>query len=124
MIMKYGKELILDIHSCEVKTFTRKSIEGYFKELCKLIKMHRCEFHFWDDIGVDDKDKQVEDHMIGTSAVQFILTSNITIHTLDKLGKVFVNIFSCKEFDSKMASNFTRNWFMGKIVQETVVDRL
>ncbi len=37
----YGKEFIMDLHECDTKTFTRKSIERYFKEVCDLIHMKR-----------------------------------------------------------------------------------
>jgi len=121
--MPYGKELILDLHDCDLKSFGRRSLRKYFKELCELIDMQRCDLHFWDDVGVPKKYRQTEAHTKGTSAIQFILTSNITIHTLDELKKVFVNIFSCKEFDDEDAMYFTRRWFRGKIVQRKVIER-
>lgn len=122
--MNYGKELILDLHDCDSATFTRDSITSYFTQLCDLISMEACDLHFWDDIGVPEEDQQTDPHAKGTSAVQFILTSNITIHTLDLLGAVYVNVFSCKEFDSSVAAAFTVKWFGGRIAQEVVVPRL
>ena len=119
----YGKEVILDIHECDPSTFNRKSIEQYFIKLCKLIKMQRCDLHFWDDEGLPPEECQTLPHTKGTSAVQFILTSNITIHTLDILKKVFVNIFSCNDFDEKVASEFTQKWFKGKAVSNHVIER-
>jgi len=120
----YGKELILDLHNCDVTKFTRKDLRIYFKELCKLIDMKRCELHFWDDVGVPEKEKMILPHTKGTSAVQFIITSNITIHTLDLLEKVFVNIFSCKDFNSDAAAYFTEAFFNGDIVKRTEVIRV
>lgn len=107
----YGQELILDLHNCAVETFTRESIEAYCVELCELIDMERCDLHFWDDIGVPAGDRQTNPKTVGTSAVQFILTSNITIHTLDLLAAVYVNVFSCKEFDPVAAGQFTADFF-------------
>ena len=121
--MDYGKELILDVHNCDSTTFTRKSIRKYFKELCVLIDMERCDLHWWDDYGLPPEECQTEPHLKGTSAVQFILTSNITIHTLDLLGNVYVNIFSCKDFDAKKAKRFTHEFFGGKIIQSILVVR-
>lgn len=120
----YGKELILDLHECDVGKFTRDSIEQYFIELCELIDMQRCALHFWDDLDTPEEEKQTSPHTQGTSAVQFILTSNITIHTLDQLGNVYVNIFSCKEFDSNEAFSFTRDWFKGTVMQLNIIARL
>ena len=73
---------------------------------------------------VHPDEQQTEPHLKGTTAVQFILTSNIVIHTLDLLGAVYVNIFSCKDFDPKIAADFTANWFKGKIVNSHFIDRI
>jgi S-adenosylmethionine/arginine decarboxylase-like enzyme len=124
MMPAYGKELILDLHECDLATFTRDSIAEYFLKLCKLIDMEACDLHFWDDFGVPADECQTEPHLKGISAIQFILTSNITIHTLDLLESVYVNIFSCKDFDGNEAATFTRIWFRGRIVHEVKVDRL
>ena len=120
----YGKELILDLHDCDPNTFNRKVIKKYFIELCDLIKMERCKLSWWDDHGLPPEECQTEPHLKGTTAVQFIMTSNIVIHTLDLMGAVYVNIFSCKEFDPEVAAAFTANWFKGKVVNSHVIDRI
>jgi len=119
--MAYGKELILDLYGCDIAKFNRKELKVYFRELCKIIDMQPCKLTFWDDkwtwlwrlLLPWDKTIQVAilPHTKGTSAVQFILTSNLTIHTLDKVGECYINIFSCKDFDMNIALNFTLNWF-------------
>lgn len=120
----YGKELILDLHKCDSNTFTRESIEKYFIELCELIDMERCELFWWDDVGVSEGEKQTEPHLKGTSAVQFIMTSNITIHTLDLLGNVYLNIFSCKDFNGSFAMAFSANWFEGHVASHHIIERV
>lgn len=120
---EYGRELIIDMHNCDPKTFTRKSIREYFTKLCKVIDMQQCDLHFWDDVGVPKAERQTDPHLKGTSAIQFILTSNITIHALDLLGKVYVNIFSCKDFSPSEAEIFTQNWFKGEVVNSQVWKR-
>ena len=107
----YGQELILDLHACDRTKFTRPFIEQFCTDLCKLIDMERCVLHFWDDVGVPENEKQTSAKTKGTSAVQFILTSTIVIHTLDLMKAVYVNIFSCKEFDTDEAAAFTAKWF-------------
>ena len=119
----YGKELILDIHKCDSSTFTRKSIRNFFKELCDLIEMKRSRLVWWDDYGVPPEERETEPHLKGTSAVQFIETSNIVIHTLDILESVYLNIFSCKDFDMDVAKEFSREWFKGKIANSQVIER-
>ncbi|MEM8928315.1 MAG: S-adenosylmethionine decarboxylase [Bacteroidota bacterium] len=121
---KYGKELILDLHHCDSDTFNRKDIKKYFKKLCDLIDMERCKLSWWDDHGLPPEECQTEPHLKGTTAVQFIMTSNIVIHTLDLLGAVYINIFSCKEFDPEIASKFTAEFFKGKVVNSHLIDRI
>ena len=121
---KYGVELILDLHGCDTATFTRESISGYFERLCVLIDMQRDVLHFWDDIGVPDDEKQTSPHTQGTSAVQFILTSSIVIHTLDQLAAVYVNMFSCKAFDPEVAEQFTAEWFGAASRTARFIDRI
>ena len=119
----YGWELILDLHGCDVSKFTRSEIEVLFERLCSLIDMERCDLHFWDDLGVPEEEQQKDPKTKGTSAVQFILTSTIVIHTLDLMKAVYVNIFSCKEFDTDEAAKFTAKWFDSKDWNANVVVR-
>jgi len=120
----YGKELILDLHKCNPVKFTRKEITNYFKQVCTLIDMKRCKLVFWDDHGVPLQDQQTKPHLKGTSAVQFILTSNITIHTLDILKRVYLNVFSCKNFDEKVVIDFSEKWFKGRIINKQIIRRI
>lgn len=119
----YGKELVLDIHKCDPSTFNRRSIRKYFKELCNLIDMERCKLCWWDDHGVPPAEKETEPHLKGTTAIQFIKTSNITIHTLDLMENVYLNIFSCKDFDSEIVKIFSEQWFKGRIANSYVIER-
>ena len=119
----YGLELILDLHGCDTSQFTRVSIKEYCTELCALIDMERCDLHFWDDVGVPEDEQQTDPKTKGTSAVQFILTSTIVIHTLDLVKAVYVNIFSCKKFNTDEAAKFTANWFCSEDWTAQVVTR-
>jgi S-adenosylmethionine/arginine decarboxylase-like enzyme len=119
----YGKELILDLDGCNPETFTRESITQFFEELCVRIDMERCDLHFWDDVGVPEDECQTDPNLKGTSAVQFIMTSSIVIHCLDLLGTVYVNLFSCKDFDTVTATYFIRDWFEGEVRQAETLER-
>ena len=119
----YGQELILDLHGCDAAKFTREGIGAYCAALCELIGMEPCELHFWDDVGVPDHEKQTHPKTTGTSAVQFILTSSIVIHTLDLMQAAYVNIFSCEEFDAAAATDFTASWFSSTRCSSSIVIR-
>ena len=121
---QYGYELIIDLHECDPTRFNRKSLDNFFSDLCQLIEMEKCEVHFWDDVGVPVGEQQTDPQTTGTSAVCFILTSTIVIHTLDLLGTVYVNIFSCKSFNPEIATDFTKKWFNGSVKRSNFIDRL
>lgn len=119
----YGKELILDLHGCNLPS-TREMLTHFFADLCKVIDMQREDLHFWDYEGDPKGYEEAPDHLKGISAIQFIRTSNITIHTIDVQKKVFLNIFSCKDFDSWKVVDFTQKYFGGNVAEQTVVNRL
>jgi S-adenosylmethionine/arginine decarboxylase-like enzyme len=123
-MLDYGKEFICDIHNSNPDNFTRKSIRNYFKKVCDLIEMERGKLCWWDDLYTPEEEKETEPHLVGTSAVQFIRTSNITIHTLDLMKRVYLNIFSCKDFDEDIVSSFTEQWFEGEIINSQVIRRI
>ncbi|MFC2100836.1 S-adenosylmethionine decarboxylase [Bacteroidota bacterium] len=112
------------MHCCDNSKFSRREIKKYFRELCILIDMKPEKLYWWDDYGLEEEFQQKEAHTKGTTAVQFILTSNITIHTLDILKNVYINIFSCKDFNAIIAMKFSEDWFKGKIVNSHVIERL
>ena len=120
----YGKEVIIDLKDCNPAKFTRTLIEDYFIELCDRIDMERRDLFWWDYAGYPEAYAAAPDHLKGTSAVQFIRTSNITIHTLDVLKTCHLNIFSCKDFDPQVAIDFSVEFFEGVLTREpAIVDR-
>ena len=119
----YGWELVLDLGGCETRLFNRASIDAFFTELCDRIDMEKCDVHFWDDVGVPDDEKQTSPLTKGTSAVCFILTSTIVIHTLDLMGAAFINIFSCKSFEPDAARDFAVSWFKADRCRDTWIER-
>ena len=121
--MAYGIELILDMAACNVAKFNRRDIKAYCEGLCALIGMDAEALYFWDDFRVPKEKRQTNPKTKGTTAIQFILTSNITIHTLDLLATAFVNVFSCKDFDTEVAEQFTVGFFGAGNYKSQVVQR-
>ncbi len=121
--MPYGYELILDLHGCNPRMFTRDRIETFMVEVCDAIEMQREDLHFWDDEGVPPEKRQTLPHTEGISAVQFILTSSIVLHTLVQLKAVYINIFSCKSFDAGTARAVAREAFEAEAVTSHFMER-
>ncbi len=120
----YGYELILDLHKCNSSKFNRKSLREFFTKLCEEIDMEPADLHFWDYEGYPEEKELAPPHIMGTSAVQFILTSTIVVHTLDLLEAVYVNIFSCKEFDRASAETLVKSWFESQESTSRFIERV
>lgn len=124
MAAPYGMEMILDLHECDSLLFHRSAIKNFFVELCDLIGMEREDLNWWDYEGDPEGYEEAPSHLKGVSAVQFIKTSNITIHTLTDLRRVYLNIFSCKPFDAKEAKDFCTRFFHGHVANCLFVTRV
>ena len=123
----YGKELILDLHDCYETRFNRRDLKRYFNELCDLIDMEQMklswwDYHWWPAWIVNLMGWRDDPKTYGTSAVQFIMTSNITVHIIDDMYNIYLNIFSCKDFDDELVADFTQCFFWDEIVNKTVLE--
>jgi len=120
----YGKELILDLHNCNKETMTKENLDIFFQKLCELIEMESVKTCYWiEDEGIDPVEYKENPHLQGISAVHFIRTSSITIHAITGLKKTFINIFSCKNFNSELAEGFAIGFFEGTKVNCVTVER-
>ncbi len=116
MIEAYGLSTFIDLSRCASETFTRTSIEAFMVELCKQIDMEREDLHFWDYEGDPAGYEAAPPHLRGVSAVQFIKTSTIVIHTLDTLRAVFIDLFSCKDYEPDLLKELAERWFRGEVI--------
>ncbi len=121
----YAKHLILDLFECDTSVNDPEHIEQFFIGLCDRINMER---------AIDPETKEnltmywsegpeCEPHIVGTSGVQFIRTSNIVVHTLTELETVYIDIFSCKDFESQDAVRFASAFFGGRIKNSITLER-
>lgn len=122
----YGPELILDLHGCDVLTFSRKSLRDFSRALCKVIGMtpHKFRSEPWDDDGVLAEECQTDPRTKGYTAVQFLMESSILTHTLELKKTAFINIFSCNDFDRHKAKRFAKEWFGAKQITSRLVKRI
>lgn len=111
----YGYSSIIDVVECDPATFTREHIETFLVELCDAIDMEREELHFWDYEDDPAGYAAAPAHLRGVSAVQFIKTSSIVVHSLDDLRTVFIDLFSCKHYDPEVVNYVVTQHFAGRI---------
>lgn len=111
----YGYSTILDAYDCDSAKFTRKNIEAFLVSLCEAIDMEREDLHWWDYDDDPEGYAAAPSHLRGISAVQFIKTSSIVVHTLDDIGVLFIDLFSCKQYDPKVLNHKMMEHFKGRV---------
>lgn len=114
----YGLEEIIDLKGCDLSDLSREKLRKFFVNLCDLIKMNRHgDPVFWEDTSNIP-------HLRGVSGFQFIETSNVVCHPLPLLNAVYINIFSCKEFNTDEALDFCKKYWGASSETHTVVVRI
>ena len=114
----FGYELIIDLERCDKEIISSKNkLKTYVDKLCKLIKMEKYGKIILPYFG------ELAEHTKGYSLVQFIETSSITGHFSDLWRKAYINIFSCKWFDKKIARKFTKDFFKAQTMTSRFIAR-
>ena len=119
----YGQECVIDVHDCNVR-FDREKIKVFCVTLCNLLEMEREDLHFWDYDGDPEGYANAPSHLKGISAVQFIKTSSITLHSLDDMRRLYLNVFSCKPFDAQALMDLVLRVTQGTIVNFHLLTRV
>lgn len=113
----WGMLTSLDLESCNGDTIRdADAIKRYVVELCELIDMKRfgdtTVVHFGED-----------ERVAGYSMFQLIETSCISAHFANDTNTSYIDIFSCKGYDPKVAAEFTKKFFEGGNMRVNVVNR-
>jgi S-adenosylmethionine/arginine decarboxylase-like enzyme len=113
----WGLLTSIDLENCNGDTIrSSEEIKRYVYELCELIDMKRfgdCHVvHFGED-----------ERVAGFSMFQLIETSCISAHFANESNTSYIDIFSCKEYDPKLASEFTKKFFGGDKIRVSVTNR-
>jgi len=114
----YGPHLMLDLNDCNPEILN--DLETCFKLLSELplqIKMTKITQPYVFRYNADDPEES------GITGVVIIAESHISLHTYPKKKFVFVDLFSCKPFDTEMAKNYVVNFFQSKSVKSFIRER-
>lgn len=114
----WGYHLMLDVAGCEAaKSTDPVHIAAFSRELVQRIGMiaygEPQVVHFADHCA--DK--------AGWTLVQLIETSNICAHFLDKNGDLYLDVFSCKEFNSETVRQTVREFFNPEYIRSNFTTR-
>lgn len=102
----WGLDTGIDLHGCNPETIrSPEKIKQFVIELCDLIQMKRFGECLVVDFGEDPR-------VAGYSMTQLIETSLISAHLGHKEDPyVYLDIFSCKYYDPKVAEEFAKKFF-------------
>jgi len=116
--LTFGWELVLDLYGCNNETISsEEAIKKFARELCKVIDMKPYGEPLTPYFGENQK------HTKGYSLLQFIETSSITGHFSEGTSAVYLNIFSCKEYDIETAEKFSKDYFGAETVRSRFIVR-
>jgi len=118
MTRYYGPHLILDLNNC--KSAALNSLEACFaflNDLPEKIGMSKITqpyiFRYSGEIPEDN----------GITGVVIIAESHISIHTYPQKRFVFMDIFSCKPFNTEMATEYAIDFFEAETFVVNTVNR-
>ena len=116
VLRTWGKHLILDAAGCSPKMIgCPKVVGGFARSLVKRIDM------------VPFGDPQVvmfgSGSKKGYTLVQLIETSNITAHFVEENNSMYLDVFSCKDFDPDVVEEAVKEFFDAKYFNRKVILR-
>lgn len=117
---QFGQELILDLYECNVQKISDSAcISKFVIKLCdEVIMMKRYGEAHIPHFGHQNPITS------GYSLVQLIETSLVSAHFSEYKRAVYLNIFSCKQFDVKKTTYFCKTWFGAKQVKPRLIQRI
>ena len=103
-VRHYGKHVLMGASQCNDQLRDLDAVKAFVRELVDRIDMVAYAETFAARFG-----SGVE---VGISAVQLIETSAITLHTNDAAGDLYLDVFSCKDFEAAEVEATVRTWFV------------
>lgn len=114
----WGQHLVLDLAGCpRDRLISADHITTWVKELVEAIKMKAYGEPVLEHFATHSYDAA------GYTLLQLIETSNICAHFAENLGQVYIDIFSCKRFDSETAVQVCRKYFAPETVELHILER-
>lgn len=91
------------------------TVKQFIKELCDEIKMK-----MYGETWIE-KFASHDERLFGITVLQAIETSSITAHFAENIGEIYLDVFSCAEYDPNKVLKFTEKFFSckGKIINNS-----
>ena len=102
----WGYHLTLDCSNCDRELIKSvDNVRDFVKELLVRIDMQPIGDTHVEYTAAEFPDKA------GLTAVQIIVTSTIVAHFIDSTGDLYLDVFSCKQFDIETVMNTVNEYF-------------
>ena len=114
----FGPHLMLDLAECDQKKINDLDfIFNFLNTLPDKIGMTKItQPYVFPYSGLVPEDKGITGYVI-------IAESHLSIHTFVEKGYAFIDLFSCKSFDTDMAKNFIIQAFLSKKPEFYIIER-
>ncbi len=114
----WGYHLILDCSACHVPSIqSRENVYNWITGLVRAIDMEPIGEPRIEYTAAEFSDKA------GFTAIQVIVTSSIVAHFIDSTGDIYIDVFSCKEFDNSIVIATIQNAFLPKRIRTNYLTR-
>lgn len=118
MTIPWGYHLVVDCGAGNIDRITDKeNIRRFVLELVDRIDMVAFGNLWIERFALHDPDKT------GISFVQMIETSNITGHFVEKSGDFYIDVFSCKTFDTETVIQVISKYFEPSTTKHNLILR-
>jgi S-adenosylmethionine/arginine decarboxylase-like enzyme len=112
----WGHHLIINAAGCNPEAIKdHDTVYNFTKQLVKDIDMVAYGEPQIVNFGSGDK--------AGFTLVQLIETSNISAHFVNEYNEIYLDVFSCKHFDSHVVVDLVKEYFGATNVWYTFIDR-
>ncbi|MBN1626779.1 MAG: S-adenosylmethionine decarboxylase [Deltaproteobacteria bacterium] len=114
----WGHHTCIDLYDCKPETIRDAAkIKQFVAEMCVLIDMkpfgETQVVHFG-----------AEERVEGFSMTQLIETSLISAHFANQTNATYLDVFSCKYYDSQKAADFAKKFFGAREARVQIVSRI
>lgn len=112
----FGTHCLLDCTDCNNLIASRRHILHFNKEIINAIDMI--------PVGEPQLEYLLEGKKNeGYSLLQLIVTSNLTAHFVTRYKTAYIDIFSCKQFDTNIVKEVVDNYFSPRYIKTTLLTR-
>lgn len=102
----WGYHSLIDVSGCDHNAITSKeTVKSFLEDMVKEIDMVAYGPAWVEHFATHDPDKA------GVSGIQMIETSNLTCHFVDKDNTGYIDIFSCKSYDTDIVEALIKKYF-------------